>query len=377
MNIFKITTLTLLIISFASCKRDYADSPAKAPTNISASSSFTSSAFASSGIANFPLLIFPNFTATFSETVTWKIELVGQTSHATKTLSGTSSFLDASNSTWYGNHDGLYFFETGEMVTANLIISGKAGVFATTTLTITEEVDNKTATPTFMLVNPYSNFESTGGFSAQFSVFVNGGPDQPVYMPQSDTIAAPEGKQYMHLEGTSKEANGFFVGGLQSRMNPSANAYFFPTTWTDPTKIYLNIYVRGIDQLPTNNFPYAMLNFECHEDDNLNLSTVTNCSYYANKPASTGKDNFCPSSEDSWVFKIPIRHTGWQLFSCKYSDLLPSEDFANGGFGNRKLEPQKVCRVQFGMVSSPPFNRVAADIDFACFTYGAPFDPKK
>lgn len=380
MNIFKIATLSLLIISFASCKRDYAESPGKPATNISASSSFTSSAFAVSGVNNFPLLLFPSFSATFSETVTWKIELLGQTSRATKTLSGTSSVLDASNATWLGNHDGLYFFEKGEIVTANLIISGKPGVFASTTLTITAEVDHTTATPTFMLVNAFSNFENIPpgtGFPAQFSVFVNGGPDQPVYTPQSDTIAAPEGKRYMHLEGTSREANGFFVGGLQCRKTPSANAYFFPVNWTDPTKIYLNVYVRGIDQLPGNNFPYANLNFECHEDDNKNASTIANCNYYANKPASTGKDNFCPSSEDSWVFKIPVRHTGWQLFSCKYSDLLPSEDFNNGGFGNRKLEPQKVARVQFGMVSSPPFNRVAVDIDFACFTYGAPFDPKK
>ena len=373
MNIFKIATLSLLIISFASCKRDYADSPGKPATNISASSSFTSSAFASSVTnANFPFDLNPVFTATFSETVTWKIELTGQTSQATKTLSGTSSFLDATNATWFGNHDGLYFFEKGETVTANLIISGKPGVFATTSVIIDEEKDTKTTTPTFMLVNPHSNFETVGAFPNQFSVFVNGGPDQPVYTPQSDTIGSPEGKKYMHLEGTSREANGFFVGGLQCR-----KLYFFPATWTDPTKIYLNVYVRGIDQLPGNNLPYAVLNFECHEDDNKNMSTAANCSYYANKPPSTGKDNFCPSSEDSWVFKIPVRHIGWQLFSCKYSDLLPSEDFANGGFGNRKLEPQKVSRVQFGMVSSPPFNRVAIDLDYACFTYGAPFDPKK
>jgi hypothetical protein len=373
MNIFKIATLSLLIISFAACKRDYTESPGKA-TNISASSSFTSSTFTVSGDADFPLDIKPSFSVTFSETVTWKIELTGQNSTATKTISGTSSVINAANSTWIGNHDGLYFFEKGEKVTANLIISGKAGVFASTTFTIAGARDTKTATPTFMLVSNSSDFETTGSYPSQFGI---GGSQ--VYTPQNDKIRAPEGVQYLHLEGVSAETNGFFVGGLQFRRNTIASTTFFPPAWTDPDKIYLNIYIRGIDNLPAGNLPYANLNFECHEDDNKNLSTTTNCSYYANRPGppTNNPDHFCPSSEDSWVFKVPVRHTGWQLFSCKYSDLLPSEDFANGGFGNRKLEPQKVCRVQLGMVSSPPFNRVSIDLDYACFTYGAPFDPKK
>lgn len=371
MNIFKIATLSLLIVSFASCKRDYADSSGKPATNISASSSFTSSTFASLITnANFALQIYPVFSATFSETVTWKIELTGQTSGATKTLSGTSSVIDATNATWIGNHDGLYFFESGETVTANLIISGKAGVFATTTVIIDAVRDEKTTTTTFMLLNKFSDYESgLGTFPYQFNI-----GNTTVNVAQSDEIPAPQGKFYMHFEGVSAEANGFFVGGLQSRRNadsPPGTIYMLPPTWTDPSKIYVNIYVRGIDNLPAGNFPYATINFEIQEDDNKNISSPTNC-------ASLGvTDRFCPASEDSWVFKIPVRHIGWQLFSCKYSDMLPSEDFANGGFGNRKLEPQKVCRMQLGMVSSPPFNRVSVDIDYACLTYGAPYDPTK
>lgn len=378
MNIFKIATITLLIISFASCKRDYADSAAKAPTNISATSGFTCGSLVANNDADFPLTLYPSFTATFNETVTWKIELIGQTSTASKTISGTSSSINASNSTWVGNHDGLYFFEKGETVTANLIISGKSGVCSSTTFTIVTARNANASTPTFMLASPSSDYETAGAYPFEFNI---GGTT--VNMPQNEVIRAPEGVQYMRIEGVSAESNGFFVGGLQSRknataaFNPADSAGYFPLTWTDPNKIYLNIYVRGIDNLPAGNFPYSILNFECHEDDKRNPSTVDNCSYYAKEPAGTNTDYFCPSSEDSWVFKIPIRHTGWQLFSCKYSDLLPSEDFANGGFGNRKLEPQKVARVQIGLVSSPPFNRVSADIDYACFTYGAPYDPKK
>ena len=395
MNIFKIVILSLLVISFASCKRNYADSAVKAPTNISASNG---NAFVCGTLGlgipspDFSLNLNQTFTATFSETVTWKIELIGKTSAATKTISATSSVINASNSTWIGNHDGLYFFEMGETVTANLIVSGKAGICSSTTFTIATVRDAKTPTTTFMLINPNkvgnqamdynSDFEipTSNGYPTQFTI---GAKSQSIYTFQNQVIRAPEGKSYMHIEGVSADANGFFVGGLQCRMNataqfnPTDSTNFFPKSWTDPSKIYLNVYIGGIDQLPAGNLPYAQFNFECHEDDNRNPSTVDNCSYYAQKPAGTSTDYFCPSSEDAWVFKVIIRHTGWQLFSCKYSDLLPSEDFANGGFGNRKLEPQKMARVQFGLVSSPPFNRVSANIDYACFTYGAPYDPTK
>jgi len=369
MNILKIATITLLIISFASCKRDYADSAAKAPTNISASEGFTCGTLGKS-LPGADFGIFPkfSFSTTFTETVTWKIELIGQTSAATKTLSATSSVINSSNSSWIGNHDGLYFFEEGETVTANLIISGKLGICSSTSFTIVSMRDMKTTTSMFMLLNEFSDYESGAwAYPGQFNI-----GNTTVNVLQSDQIRSPEGKYYMHMEGVSAAANGFFVGGLQSRKSSSnTNTYMLPVKWTDPSKIYLNIYVRGIDNLPAGYFPYAVLNFECQEDDNNNTSSPLNCV----SPGVT--DQFCPTSEDTWVFKIPVRHTGWQLFSCKYSDLLPSEDFANGGFGNRKLEPQKVCRMQLGMVSSPPFNKISIDIDYACLTYGAPFDPKK
>ncbi|ABG58550.1 hypothetical protein [Cytophaga hutchinsonii] len=380
MNIFKHSLFAVaLLIGITSCKRSYTDSKVVGPTNIAASENFSCGALTTSfgTSADFTLPIPKFFIATFPETVTWKIELEGVTSKATKTIAGTSSALNVSNATWTGNHDGLYFFETGETVVANLIISGKQGVCTSTTFTIAAEKDYTVATPTFMLVNAGSNFETAIGYPDQFSIFPSGGTDAPAYKVQNDSIRAPEGVQYMRLEGVSKEANGFFVGGLQSRRNGGATVYFLPPAWTDPNQLYLNIYVRGIENLPKDNLPYATLNFECQEDDRMDGSTIDNCTYYANKPSNTNTDNFCPSSEDSWVFKIPVNHIGWKLFSCKYSDLLPSEDFANGGFGNRKLEPQKIARVQFGLVSSPPFNRVSVDIDFACFTYGAPLDPHK
>ncbi|MGN6645133.1 MAG: hypothetical protein ACTHJT_01280 [Cytophaga sp.] len=385
-----IATVALITVS---CKKKDLNEGGM-PKNIAASSNFTcgtlDAQFGGSPTTSIDLSLgLPlEFAATFNETVSWKIVLRGQTSTAVKTISGTSSVLNASNATWIGNHDELYFFESGEKVSADLIVSGKAGICSSDTVTIVNARNFRVVTPTFMLINGAatsnnSDFEPTNNssYASTFPTLFNIGGETKAIL-QADTLRAPEGQYLLRIIGKSTEQNGFFVGGLQSRRNSAASTYFFPTSWTDPDKIYLNVYVRGINGMPFDKDgnqakPFATLNFECHEDDRGDNSTATNCDYYAKKPTGTGTDHFCPSSEDSWVFKIPVQHTGWKLFSCKYSDLLPSEDFANGGFGNRKLEPQKVCRVQLGMVSSPPFNTVSIDLDFACFTYGAPFDPKK
>jgi len=379
MNILtKSLVALMLLISLFSCKRNLKEGSVISPTNIAASSSFAiTDAFALGSNAVAPGMAQFYATATFNETVSWKIVLTGLSSGATKLLQGTSSYLDQSNTAWNINHDGTYFFENNETVKVDLIITGKQGIYATTTCTLFG-VPDISPSSTFQLVNPYSNFESGvfGGGGAQWYQQINVG-GTVVIKQQDSKIAAPEGQYYLHIEGVSKDPNGFFVGGLQQRAAADASKYFLPTSWTDPEKLYVNIYIRGMDQLPQGYKPYATLNFECHEDDNLNASTTANCTYYANKPAGTGTDHFCPSSEDAWVYAVLIRHTGWQLFSCKYSDMYPSADISNGGSGNRKLEPQKICRVQLGLLSSPPFNLVEADVDFACFTYGAPLDPTK
>lgn len=382
MNIFKHSLFAIVfLISIASCKRDYTDSKVIGPANIAASDNFNCGTLATSfgASVDFTLPIPKSFVATFNETVTWKIVLTGLRSTATKTISGTSSAINSSNSLWKGNHDGIYYFETGEQVRADLIISGKSEVCSSVTFTITKAINYRAVTPTFQLVNgnrstyntDFEPVNSAAGIINSFPYQFNIGA-RTLAIKQTEAIRAPEGEYFGRIIGTSAQPNGFFVGGLQHRKSANATGTFLPVGWTDPHQLYLNIWVRGTDNLPEGSRPYATLNYECHEDDRGDVSAFgVNCN------TAGADDHFCPGSEDSWVFKIPINHIGWKLFSCKYSDLIPSEDFANGGFGNRKLEPQKVVRVQLGLVSSPPFNMVSADFDFACFTYGAPLDPTK
>jgi len=370
MKMNKIWVVVPLILTLLSCKREYTDKGVVGPTQIMASKDFKVTAPFSAPIdpVLFDLDVCEEFAATFNETVSWKIIITGNTSKGTKTLSGTSDKLDANTAKWCGSHDGLYFFEAGETVTAELIVSGSTTTYKTS-FTIGSTLNYSAPTSNFQLVKG-CDFEtgailgfSQGQFEIPNATFIK-------VLAQNETIAAPEGVYFCRISGKSIENNGFFVAGIQHRGKDSTATAFFPPDWTDPTKIFLNVYVRGIDNLMTGYRPFATLNFEVDENDNDLLANLTNCPYASG-------DGFCPPNEDGWVFKIPITHQGWKLFSCRYSDLIPSEDGKNGGFGNRVLQPQNACRVQFGLVSSPPFNFVQADIDFACMTYGAPYDPTK
>ncbi|MFN8416004.1 MAG: hypothetical protein U0U66_06700 [Cytophagaceae bacterium] len=354
------------MISLWSCKRDYKDTGYVGTAYISASENFaiaTPFAVSEQTSVNFPLGINQEFTASFNESVSWEIRIVGKSSGATYTIKGVSSEVNASNATWTGRHDGINFFESGEEVEATLVVIGYK---PTTTFAFTIDAGGQrnytTGIPNLVYV-PYSNFESATLFSFpyQFSISPAGVYTGPTL--QDDVINAPEGTRYCRVNGKSTAANGYFVGGVQHRSVD--NPYFI--TWDNPSEIFVNLYVRGVDNLLPNSKAFGVLNFEFHEDDD---GISSDCI------PPTNNSPHCPEFEDGWVYKIPINHTGWKLFSTKYSNLTPSEDAANGGSGNRVLQPNQIYRVQMGLVSNPPFNYVEAEFDFACFTLGAPFDPK-
>ncbi|MCU0415824.1 MAG: hypothetical protein MUE33_01450 [Cytophagaceae bacterium] len=369
----------VLFISW-SCKRDYEDKGFIGTPFISASENFQitsplSVAFPTT--VNFANAEIQEFNASFNEKVTWELQLTGIKSGATFLMKGTSDALDASNASWNGRHDGIYFFESNDSVVASLKVIGYKDILTTSfKIAPNGQKNYTTGNPNlsyilrtnFELIAPANapiNDQNINLFPTQFSISPPGIITGSVL--QNDEIRAPEGFRFGRVAGLSTASNGFFVGGIQHR-RPNANLSSFYINWTDPEQVYVNIYVRGVDNMLPNSRPVAVLNFEFHEDDRDDRVCGT--------IPSTPNDRHCPTDEDSWVFRIPISHTGWKLFSNKYSNLTPGEDAANGGSGNRILQPDRIFRVQMGLISNPPFNYVQAEFDFACFTLGAPFDPK-
>jgi hypothetical protein len=359
-----ILLLASISMLFFSCKkRAYDEAGYVGAAYISASSNFAiTSAFNSSSPQPLDLSAdVATFEADFNENVTWTITIKGDSSNASYTFSGTSQNLVA---TWDGAFNGVYFFESGDSITATLTILGsklsqsiRCGVGSVRDYTVS-------ASPDFIFV-PFTNFETgaLGSFPRQFTISSLPRSVSEV-LRQTEEVAAPEGKYFCRIRGFSSELNGYFVGGIQHR---TTSGYFLDDTWSDPNDFYVNLYVRGNENLLPNSKPYAVLNFEFHEDDD----QTNTCSSEANPTPH------CPTTEDSWVMTVPINHKGWKLFSAKYSDLQASSDAANGGSGNKILQPTQIYRVQMGLVSNPPFNTVEVDFDFACFTKHQPYNPAK
>jgi hypothetical protein len=302
------------------------------------------------------------FEADFNEAVTWIVTIKGDSSNAEYTLTGTSKNMVA---TWNGAFNGVYFFESGDSITATLTILGSKLTQSVRCAVGSVRDYTVSTSPDFVFV-PFTNFETgaLGSFPRQFTISKAPMSFTEV-IRQTEKIAAPEGKYFCRVRGYSPELNGYFVGGVQHR---TTSGYFLDNTWSDPSDFYVNLYVRGNENLLPNSKPYAVLNFEFHEDDD---AQSTFCD------PITGTSPHCPNTEDSWVMKVPINHKGWKLFSAKYSDLQASEDAANGGSGNKVLQPTQIYRVQMGLVSNPPFNTVEVDFDFACFTKHQPYSPAK
>jgi len=324
------------------------------------------------------------------------------------------------NACWDGSHDGTYYFEDKETAHATLSISGWDSTY-TVTVTIVAAIGTGSQDlkgigyinpgSAYMLATPNMNFEpatgslfpskEVGNSLFQYNAFdVASTTPEAFLIRQTDSIRAPEGKYFLRIQGRfvnpTAEPNGVFIDGVQGRGAWGQNApKILPSAWyksatdstIDITRLYLNIWVRGVDHLPPGFSPYATINVEVDEDDNgliangpyqtANSSpgqTASNPKVPVNCNQTTG-DNWCPCNEDGWFLKIPVRHQGWKLFSCRYIDLLQDEDGLNGGNGNRIMEPHKVIRVQIGMNATVPWSNIMADVDMFCFTYGGPLQP--
>lgn len=290
------------------------------------------------------------FYATFTHNVSWTITLKGAVSGATKTITGTSQFIDGSNPSWLwdGSHDGLYFFRNGEKVGATISFLGS-------NYTLTDSILITGTKPFKDIV--VIDFETTPGWIAYgdagdspngFQVLAEGFPLSS-YIPGRTFSKSIQGTKAHYWY--SLDVNGSFFGGGGKRTLTAGERAQLPTS---PDSLYFNVYVYGLGNAN------SKLNFGASEDDN-------------DGPAFTHE----PASDDEFQVQITLDHVGWKLFSFKYTDFIPGANPSFGGNGNKTHEPKRIVEVTFGLISAPKSNFVEAIIDFPVLTFGAPFDPAK
>lgn len=384
MKYYKLIAILVCFAFIASCKR--VNDPIGPEYKIPSSSFELLTDFAAiNASVNFSIDETESFTATFSEEVTWNITIKGMSSGAVKSYDGFSKVLDASNNLWTGKHDGLYFFRSGEKAVATLTFLGSKLSF-TDTIDIVYakiwDIPGKVVTvvnfekaayspdyqfydgpadyfPTYKVTNP-----SKGGVLSDMSTANNNRIEGVLRDTDGDTITTEiagsvEGNKLYRMAGqdgiyTGAGYSDYFIGGTGLAKGPYAGVD------SVSSNVYFNIYVYGLGDANTK----FVMNFG--EDDNKNGTF----------DEGNQTENYV-AKEDEYTYGIPLSWTGWQLVSVKYSDLTLSAAGAVAVNGNKKLEPHKLKKMGFVLLSLAKGGKASVRFDFGTITMGKPFNPNE
>lgn len=295
-----------------------------------------------------------HFTAEYNESVTSTIDIIGLESGAVKkVVVDNSDTLTASNTEWNGNHDGLYFFKTGEKAVYTLSFFG-SDITYTDTITITQAYD-------FMKENvsvavPNGDFELDPTF-ANGEWFVGG---RAVFWNQNTVtdIFPVQGDGFLYAEGQRSESSAYMDGASQGQRNGE----FFDLP-VDASRVWVNAYSYGfgLDNAHTNLYLVFL------EADSVGLET----------PNPTNTDGI----DDGVLWTVPSTHDGWALQSVRYSDIPFStycvDGAAGGGCGNKVKEPNRIDLLAVSFESDDFTKTSYGAVDFIIFTIDEPLDPSK
>lgn len=296
------------------------------------------------------------FKVKFSEEVSWNLTLTkfvgGQKDNSIqKTISGTSSFLDSTNTAWNGNGNST-LFATGDQILMELsFVNGSTKILKDTLVIARGPIYSKSKAS--LVIDFETDLESKSAYSYTDKKDGITSPIAPRFGIDG-SINPPQGSNSFILYG--RDYNGdYFCGGVNIQKQDTETMKNY-----SPKDIYLNMYIYGY---PAENAleissKATKLNIGFSEKDN---------------PLNTAAD-FDPLTEDTFEKQISVDWVGWKLISVRYSDLVPSGSKTSGGSGNGRFEPGKVFSVNCNLISSPNGSTVGANIDYVIITYGQPFD---
>ncbi len=275
-----------------------------------------------------------SFSAEISKIVDWKIKITGQNSGAVKIIEGTSSKLDATNTTWIGNTTEFPVFRT-EICDIQLTFNGEADTLVSQVKIIQPKLN-----PGFVV----ADFET--GLNPGWASFIQSGADMD-FQIKTDNFA-PQGNSYYNMAGTVDWD--WLIGYLYL----GASAYgapHFPLS-DNPDNTYFNIMIYGEPGMIN-----TLLLFQFQEDDDNNGS-------------------FNATSEDMYSLEIPVNWVGWKLISVKYSDipsLFNGQPSAPNGNGQHNSD--KIQQVNILDLANPISGNAKTKIDYIIFTENAPVNP--
>lgn len=302
------------------------------------------------------------FNATFSSSVTWFLTIVGQQSGAVYEVSGTGSSINSV--LWGGSHTGLFFFRSGESVTATVSAFGSS---VTKSLTVNigtranfntcqggnypRNADFETPVQVLPPSGNWASFNYPAGQIVNVVQGITGVDDDSTQFPydrNGQRIPAVQGKNYYFIKGLGDTPS--FVSGLLYNRVIGADSI----KTRDPDELWFNVLVYGTGD------PNAMMDIEFQEAD------------------LPGNNFYDPTLDDAWIYHLDLKHVGWKMFSIKYSELVRSNNPDLGGRGNQIREPHRLRQFAFVLLKkNNPNAPVEVFFDYPIFTIGGPFKPCK
>ena len=291
------------------------------------------------------------FSAKFNERVSWEITIKGTQSKAQKVIKGTSDSLTQFNTIWTGGHSGLYFFNTGEKVVAELCVFGSDEKWYDT-LEIKASKSNY-GENTILWWDMVSFNQGGQGLALQDkTVYWFSFWDGDTFEPQKVTekliaidevptsLKDPVQGMYRSMEGQDGIWTQAYFVGSSSHTPYNAGAGFEVSR----SKMYINFYLRARTAT-------SGMSFDIISGLDGNNSTPYSLTYEV--------------GEIDWE--------GWKLISVKLSDMgesvVGTEPFSTSNITGIRLNLQ--------VTSGANVDKTGFDIDFITFTKGEPFNPDK
>jgi hypothetical protein len=367
-----ITALSTLVL--AACTRSSKEEPFLGPKVLPAPEGFAIQGdslgfkFTNSGTKVNFLKGTTYFESKFSSEVSWKLAIVSRANGAVKTLTGTSATLDNVTCPWNGESDYLLFSD-GDTCDANLTITGYAddskNIKMTTKSFVIDSAKNyNDGIKNHLIVD----FEAGAGLATPYfdaqdgNLFSNPEYGDSAVHTQYALRNAAHGKFSLRCAGNDVNSNGYIAGydmkslvGLVGQVKE-----------TDPSEVYLNMYVKGFGKHNTG------LTLLLYELDTLNVDN--HASITGGKNIADTKQGALAYTNDKWIKQVNVNWVGWKLVSVKYSEFKkPNNEGCNG---NCKLEPHKLRGMSIGLDSYPATGYSAEfAVDYFILTEGGPFKP--
>jgi hypothetical protein len=295
------------------------------------------------------------FTAKFSVKTAWVLVIQGAKSKATKTITGNSSFLDATNAQWDGSSDVPTFPPDSAIATLSFPSDNSRKPIVTSFKVSSSK--NFAANPNYIVVADFAKPSDTT------KIAFNNDPNTAGPGSNCTKVAVKNlaGVWCFDAAGMEDGKTSYYMGGLTllpSIENP-ASKYFpivSPGVVADSELVantYFNVWVYGYSN------PVLKMTVQFNESDKGNTDYVNN-----------------PAMDDTWEYVIYPTWTGWKQVSFSMNKTTTSTAALYGGSGNHRREIDRIVSITVNIATDKSATGIGVEetYTYPIFSKGAPFN---